>query len=395
MLHGLIERDICDEIVAKNPSTFKELLDVALALEETHNIARDIKTTSTPESTNKLGFEKPHMKKPQKGRNTASSKQHSSALRSTASFKAQGSQPVACNGCGGQHHRNECRFRSAKCNICHKKGHIAKVCRSGKFNPNQPSQDHTSPSRGSDQVQRLNHIHNIPSSEKKMVDVKIDGKPLKMELDTGAPCAIIAETTLKALKPNWIFQPSDRRFSSYTGHRVDCIGRVWVDVTIGNVTRKEQLYVVSGVYDTLMGREWISHFADQIDLNLMFSTHTPIHAVIDSAMNTDREMQLARLLDSFANVFSESPGQLTGPPAKVHLKENATPVFAKARDVPHALRDRYAEEIEKKIGSGFYEKVEFSEWASPTHVVVKSNGKLRITGNYKPTVNPVTGFSGI
>ena len=42
MLHGLTERDICDEIVAKNPYTFQDALDVALALEATRNIARDI-----------------------------------------------------------------------------------------------------------------------------------------------------------------------------------------------------------------------------------------------------------------------------------------------------------------------------------------------------------------
>uniref|UniRef100_A0A182YS55 RNA-directed DNA polymerase n=1 Tax=Anopheles stephensi TaxID=30069 RepID=A0A182YS55_ANOST len=209
-----------------------------------------------------------------------------------------------------------------------------------------------------------------------------------MELDTGAPCSIIAEETLRLIKPLYTLQPSDRQFSSYTGHRVTCVGRLKVQVTIGMRTRSEQLYVVSGVSDSLLGREWISHFADQINLNELFSAQTPIHS-IESTLTPDREKQLARILDSFSSVFSDSPGKLVGPPAKVHLKQNASPVFAKARDVPHALRERYAEEIEKKIRSGFYEKVDYSEWASPTHVVVKKNGKLRITGNYKPTVNPL------
>uniref|UniRef100_A0A182YRG4 Uncharacterized protein n=1 Tax=Anopheles stephensi TaxID=30069 RepID=A0A182YRG4_ANOST len=39
------------------------------------------------------------------------------------------------------------------------------------------------------------------------------------------------------------------------------------------------------------------------------------------------------------------------------------------------------------IASGFYERIILSV-ASPTHIVVKRNGSLRITGNYKPTVNP-------
>lgn len=389
MLHGLTERDICDEIVAKNPSTFKEALDVALALEATRNIARDIKTsTPLPEATNKLGFENPSMKRSQKYRSTTG-RQFVNAPRATAPNRKPGNHSVTCNGCGGQHIRSECRFRSAKCQNCHKKGHIARVCRAGKSNHHHSTHDYPSPSRNIDQVQRLNRIHNIPSNEKKMLDVQIDGRTLQMELDTGAPCSIVSESTLKTIKPHFTLQPSDRQFSSYTGHRVSCIGRVNVNVTIGTVTRKEQLYVVSGVSDSLLGRDWISHFADQIDLNHMFSAQTSIHSIVNTAMTPDREIRLAKLLDSFANVFSESPGMLVGPPAKVHLKENASPVFAKARDVPHALRDRYAKEIENKIRSGFYEKIEYSEWASPTHVVVKKNGKLRITGNYKPTVNPL------
>ncbi|KFD51280.1 hypothetical protein M513_07880, partial [Trichuris suis] len=32
--------------------------------------------------------------------------------------------------CAGSHSRKECKFRNAECNFYHKKGHIAKVCRS-------------------------------------------------------------------------------------------------------------------------------------------------------------------------------------------------------------------------------------------------------------------------
>lgn len=72
----------------------------------------------------------------------------------------------------------------------------------------------------------------------------------------------------------------------------------------------------------------------------------------------------------------------------LHLKPGATPVFVKAREVPLALRDAYAREIDTKISAGLYERVDYSEWASTTHIVAKKNGKLRITGNYKPTLNP-------
>jgi len=72
-------------------------------------------------------------------------------------------------------------------------------------------------------------------------------------------------------------------------------------------------------------------------------------------------------------------------PKSIGNKEHYLSSLERAK---YYLRDTYAKEIDAKIASGFYERVEYSEWASTTHVVIKSNGKLRITGNYKPTLNP-------
>lgn len=105
-------------------------------------------------------------------------------------------------------------------------------------------------------------------------------------------------------------------------------------------------------------------------------------------VSQEQEKQLKQLLDRFQDVFSDVAGKLTGPPVKLHLKPGTTPVFTRAREIPYALRDAYAKEIESKITAGFYKKVEYSEWASTTHVVTRKNGRLRIIGNYKPTLNP-------
>lgn len=221
-----------------------------------------------------------------------------------------------------------------------------------------------------------------------MINVMIDGRPLQMELDTGAPCGIISETKLREIKPGFSLLPSDRQFASYSGHRLNCLGRVPVQVAIGSTARRLNVYVVAGESDPLFGREWIAQFVDQINMNRMFTSSPSINALMSTELNPSEETRLAELLTNYEDVFSDVPGKLVGPPARVHLKPGATPIFVKARNVPLALRDRYAAEIEKKITAGFYEKVDYSEWASPTHIVVKKNGSIRITGNYKPTVNP-------
>ncbi|XP_040172371.1 uncharacterized protein K02A2.6-like [Anopheles arabiensis] len=143
-----------------------------------------------------------------------------------------------------------------------------------------------------------------------------------------------------------------------------------------------------GKYDSLFGRDWIAQFTNEINFRELFTSTVPVNVLSSIEPTREQAAQLSKLLEDFNNIFSDVPGMLVGPPAKVHLKPDTTPVFARARDVPLALRERYASEIDKKLASGFYEKVEVSEWASPTHIVIKKNGGIRITGNYKPTVNP-------
>nr|XP_029725296.1 uncharacterized protein K02A2.6-like [Aedes albopictus] len=386
LLHGLEAREMCDEIIAKEPATFKEAYEIAYTLEATRNTAREVNTGATsavPEGANKLGYESLRTRK----KSTFNQPKNSRSDQRTSNQFTNEAGP--CKGCGGQHLRSQCRFRDVRCHNCNIKGHIAKVCRSRSAYQEASTDQVESqelPPTEIDIVQSLSQVHDIASTGKKMVDVRIDGRALRMELDTGAPCGIIAESKLRHIKPNYSLSKTDRQFSSYTGHPINCLGRIPVNVTVGTTNRRLNLYVVAGESDSLFGREWISQFVDQINLNRLFSE--PVNSISNSGLTADQTTRLTALLDSFEDVFSDVPGKLVGPPAKVHLKPNVSPVFVKARDVPHALRERYAAEIDKKLASGFFKRVEYSEWSSPTHIVVKKNGDLRITGNYKPTINP-------
>lgn len=388
LLHGLEERDTCDEIIAKKPATFKEAFEIAHSLEATRSSTREINTGVTtpmiPEETNKLGYESLRTRK---GPTTKQPRIPSSGSGGNQHNREAG----PCNGCGGRHWRSECRFRDVKCHNCDRKGHIAKVCRSMKSNEQRSSADQVAsqelPLSEIDAVQMLNQVYDKPA-DRKMINVKIDGYDLKMELDTGAPCGIIAAEKLRTIKPRFSLQKTDRQFKSYSGHHINCLGRIPVNVSVGSTVRRLNLYVVSGVSDSLFGREWISHFAEQINLNQIFAPEASVNSLTSVELTADQNIQLSNTLNLFEDIFSDMPGKLVGPPAKVQLKPGVSPVFARAHDVPFALRERYAAEISKKIASGVYERVDYSEWASPTHVVVKKNGNLRITGNYKATINP-------
>ena len=60
----------------------------------------------------------------------------------------------------------------------------------------------------------------------------------------------------------------------------------------------------------------------------------------------------------------------------------------KARSVPFSLLSKIETEINNLVKQGVLEKVDSSEWASPIVPVQKSNGDIRICGDYKQTLNP-------
>ena len=69
------------------------------------------------------------------------------------------------------------------------------------------------------------------------------------------------------------------------------------------------------------------------------------------------------------------------------LIPNAPPRYYKARTVPYAIKPEIEEELARLQTEEVMKPVEFSEWAAPIVPVMKENGKFRICGDYKITVN--------
>jgi hypothetical protein len=108
---------------------------------------------------------------------------------------------------------------------------------------------------------------------------RVDGCKVRMEFDTGAPCAIISKQSLGKIRKHYQLLNTDRKFASYTGHLINCIGRVPVNAKIGTTTRKLDLYVVDGTFGTLFGREWIAEFTTEISLEAIFGKPDLVHLI--------------------------------------------------------------------------------------------------------------------
>lgn len=287
-----------------------------------------------------------------------------------------------CNGCGANHHRSQCPYRNTVCRACQKIGHIYRACRA-KQQQKQYHQQETNAVESlqpADSIDTTNYLRKIEvinamqSGNKAILCVQLEGERFEMELDTAAASGITGSKTLEKVVPDFKSRllPSDKAFADYSYNRLLCLGRILVQVTFGKTTKNLFLYVIERNYDSLFGREWIREFVNEINWNEIFKPQT-IHTVSTSSspLTAVQGAQLDKLLEKYSDVFKNTAGKMTGPPVKMHLKPNSSPVFAKAHEIPFALRDAYAKEIDLKIASGFYERVKYSEWASTTHVVAK------------------------
>ncbi|XP_072161434.1 uncharacterized protein K02A2.6 [Bemisia tabaci] len=398
-IHGVLDDDIRDEIITKQPDQFEEALKIAQALEASQEASSHLKPNQ-PATVHKFYDSKPKVKKKQSS-NFRSKSQHRSNQGNKPNFssdKQSSTQPnqrkfinVSCRSCNVEHERRNCRYRRSRCNYCKHVGHLLEVC--GKKPTNNINFQETEyPDTGISYFGAS--IHKVSSTDESILnapppptflEVKINDQLIKMELDTGGACSVINVYNFKKLLPNTLLHPTTRPFFSFTKEPFKCLGYAKVKVQFKNKTKFLNLFVVDFPCDSIFGREWIVHFAEFLSFDKLYSVKQVQTSNPHLTPNVQHRLQI--LLQKHHQIFDETAGTLEGPPEKWHLDKDAKPVFARARPLPYTMREAYAQNIEKKLLSGHYKKVTHSRWASPTHVVVK-NGKLRITGDYKSTVNP-------
>lgn len=82
--------------------------------------------------------------------------------------------------------------------------------------------------------------------------------------------------------------------------------------------------------------------------------------------------------EKFSHLFSDETGLVKGFAHHINRKVNVTPVAAKLRRLPLALREQVSAEVQRLEQAGIIEKVDASEWISPVVVVRKKNSSIRL-----------------
>ena len=164
-----------------------------------------------------------------------------------------------------------------------------------------------------------------------------------------------------------------RWLCTYTGENITVKCSLDVKVSYKYQEAKLTLTIVDGAGPTLLGRDWLRH------LRLNWST-------LNHIRNKDRS-ELQTLLTTHSALFAEGLGQIKGTIARLYFKEGGRPRFYRARQVPYALRDQVAKEIDRQVQLGILEPVKFCPWSTPVVPIRKKDGPIRLCGDYKVMVN--------
>ena len=205
------------------------------------------------------------------------------------------------------------------------------------------------------------------------IPLLVDNVLLEMEVDTGTAITIISEAKYKENFSATKLRESSTLLKTYSGERLKVMGETEVKVEYENQNAKLILTVVAGDGPSLLGRNWLQ----LIRLNW--------HSI--KVVNTPKDSSLDYLLDKFNDVFTEKLGTINSFSARLSLNEGEEPKFLKLRSVPYAVRGVIEEELDHLEQQGILEKVTYSEWAIPIVAVAKPDGRYRICGDFKVTVN--------
>ena len=107
----------------------------------------------------------------------------------------------------------------------------------------------------------------------------------------------------------------------------------------------------------------------------------------DKICAVTKQTKAQEILEKFTEFFSEGLGQMNTITASLTLKEGAKPQFCRARPVPFALKEAIEQELDNLEEADIIEKAPHSNWAAPIVLVPKPNGRIRLCGDFKVTIN--------
>lgn len=273
--------------------------------------------------------------------------------------KSSNNQSEQCPRCGyDMHPKSSCPARNEKCAKCKKKGHFARVCRRVHMVQDLEEEDETeleseSESETDDETDTY-HVNMVKCDKDKdewWETVMINGHPTSAQIDTGSAQSLISYDLYKKLQCGPL-KKSDRKFQSYTQHKINVYGYVHLRTAYKHNEAIVKFYVVDTKQEPLLSGEASKK------LRLI----ERVHKVTG--------------LENFPEL-KKTTGTLPGT-YQLRIDPTVTPVIHGPRRQPRALIPKIKAKLNEMECEKHITKVtEPTDWVSSMVVVIKGE-KIRI-----------------
>lgn len=260
-----------------------------------------------------------------------------------------------CRKCGKSHAARKCPAFGQTCHECGKSNHYAKMCRSKNRNKKIHVVDSGS---DTDSEFGIETVESTTERKKWSVVLNVENSPVKFKIDTGAQCNIIPRSVCDLLGIKKL-QHSKARLVSYTGHKLNIVGKTHCSVQHKNKYYVLPFYVVPGKVDPILGLPSCE------ELNILKLVET-----------IDEQKTAETIMNQYSDVF-EGIGRLKEK-HHIHVDKNIQPVVHAPRKVSYKMRSKLKEELNRMESLDVIEKVnEPSDWVNSLVIVEKPN-RVRI-----------------
>lgn len=251
-------------------------------------------------------------------------------------------QQNKCTRCGRSpnHNRNNCPAKDATCHKCSKKGHFATACKS---------------KSAVGEIEQYAFLGAIDSegSEPWNVNLSVKNTEIKFKIDTGADVTVIPEYMFRKLQ-NVKLVKTDKILFGPGQKQLHVLGKFKCELKLKSVKSNQDIYVVKGLKNSLLGRPAIQ------SLELL------------SKSNVENVESLEYKYSALFHGLGKTNWEYT-----IKLKPGYIPfALSTPRRVPLPLMEKVKQELQRMENMGVISRVDKpTEWCSGMVVVPKSDGK--------------------
>lgn len=205
-----------------------------------------------------------------------------------------------------------------------------------------------------------------------MSEIILNKHKILAELDSGAAINVMSRVLYRKMFSQAPLDKAKIQLVNYNGTRFRPIGKCVFEAQFQNQIKDLTFYIVESANAPLLGRDFMRKFGLYFDIR-----------------NVRCSGDVDRILKGFPEVFNDHLGTFKKGKAKLIIDKNACPKFYSPRPIPFAIKVKVEEEINRLVSGGILVPVDYSEWATPIVPIMKSDGSVRICGDFKLSINPV------